>query len=135
MGETLFNSGNSYGPETTSVQFAVDSVDGAVGTFFNGARRINRIRFKNIEGVAVDLEIQENSNLGATGWVIVGSGVTVQPGGGEAEIDVTGLIEENFARIFGGPTVTGAGTAIVRAEITDVDLIDHFRQNKPYGAG
>jgi hypothetical protein len=135
VGETLFNSGNSYGPETTSVQFAVDSVDGAVGTFFNGARRINRIRFKNIEGVAVDLEIQENSNLGATGWVIVGSGVTVQPGGGEAEIDVTGLIEQPFARIFGGPTVTGAGTAIVRAEITDTDLIDHFRQNKPYGAG
>lgn len=135
MGETLHTHGNSFGPETAQVQFAVDSVDGPVGTFFRGARRINRIRFKNIEGVAVDLEIQENSNLGASGWVIVGSAVTVQPGGGEAEIDVTGLIEENFARIFGGPNVAGAGSAIVRATITDVDLIDHFRQNKPYGVG
>ena len=133
--ETLFSHGNSYGPEAASVQFAVGSSDGAVGTFFRGARRIGRIRFKNIEGVSVDLEIQENSNLGASGWTIVGSSATIVPGGGEAEIDVTGLISEPYARIFGGPTVAGAGTAIVRAEVVDVDLIDHFRQNTPYGAG
>lgn len=133
--ETLFNSGNSYGPETTSVQFAVDSVAGPCGTFFRGARRVGRVRFKNIEGVPVDLEIQQNDNLGDSGWATVGAPVTVVPGGGEAEIDVTGLVTQPYARIYGGPNVAGAGSAIVRASVTDTDLIDHFRQNKPYGVG
>jgi hypothetical protein len=131
---TEFNSGNSYGPETSQVQFAVDSVAGPVGTFFRGAKRINRIRFRNIEGVAVTLKVQENDDLGASGWADVGSSVTVVPGGGEAEIDVSGLISKPYARIHGAPA-EAVGSAIVRATITDLDLLDHFRQNKPYGAG
>lgn len=134
MSETTFQHGSSYGPESAAVQFAVGSQDGALGTFFRGARRINRIRLKHVEGVAADVEVQQNDNLGSTGWTIVGSGVTLQPLG-EATIDVSGLVTKPYARLFGGANVAGAGTAIVRATIDDLDLIDHFRQNVPYGVG
>jgi hypothetical protein len=135
VGETLHNSGNSYGAEAAQVQFAVAPQNGAVGTFFRGARRIQRVRFRNIEGVSVDLKLQQSPDLGDSNWVDVGASATVVPGGGEKEVDVSGLIDQPYARIYGGPTVANAGSAIVRATVTDLDLLDHFRQNTPYGAG
>lgn len=133
--ETTFMGGNSYGPEPATVQFAVAPQDGALGTIFvPAARRINKISIKNEEGVSVTIKVQENDNLGATGWSDVGSPVTIVPGGTQ-EIDVSGLIEKPYARLYGGPTVANAGSSICRATINDLDLIDHFRQNKPYGAG
>jgi hypothetical protein len=135
VGETTHAHGNSYGPEAASVQFAVAPQPGAVGTFFRGARRIQRIRFRNIEGVEVTLKIQQNDDLGDAGWADVGASADVVTGGGEATIDVSGLITKPFARIFGQPKVANAGSAIVRAEVTDLDLLDHFRQNTPYGVG
>lgn len=132
MGETTYTHGNSYGPEEAAVQFAVDVVAGPVGTFFRGAKRINRVRFRNIGDNSVNLKIQENDNLGSSGWTDVGSAVDVVGGGGEKEIDVSGLISKPYARIYG---VATGGTSIVRAQVTDLDLIDHFRQNKPYGVG
>jgi hypothetical protein len=135
VGETLFNGGNSYGPETAQVQFAVAPQAGAVGTFFRGGKRVQRVRFRNIEGTKCNLQLQESPDLGDSNWVNVGSAVDVVPGGGEAEIDVTGLVTEPYVRIYGGPSQGEEGSAIVRATVTDADLLDHFRQNTPYGAG
>lgn len=133
MGETQYTHGNSYGPEEAAVQFAVDSVNGPVGTFFRGAKRVRRIRFRNIGDNPVTLRMQENSHLGDTGWANVGAAVTVAGGGGEQEIDLADTpISQPYARIYGSGS---GGTSVVRAEVTDVDLLDHFRQNKPYGVG
>lgn len=147
MAETTWNGGNSYGPETAQVQFAVAAQDGALGTIITpNAKRIRHIDIENTEGVSVTIKVQEtdtnpNGSEGTPSWSdVAGSSVTIVPGGSQ-RIDIPGKIQKKYARLYGGPATnpsTGlpySGTSICRAVIEDLDLLDNFRQNVPYGAG
>jgi hypothetical protein len=128
--ETLFMDGNSYGSEVTVVQFVTGPAAGAVGTFFNGSRRINTITFTNLGDSSVTLKVQENDSLSAAGWSDVGSPATIVARG-HATIDVSGLVTDAYARIY----ATSTAVSVVRASINDTDLINNFRQYSPYGQG
>jgi hypothetical protein len=129
MSETTFNGGNSYGPQTATVQFAVSTIAGALGTFFKGGRRINRITYRNLEDGIVTIRLQENDNLGVAGWTDVAGSTLVIVGLGIHPLDIAGVIKKPYVRFFG---VSAGRPSIVRATIDDMELIKHFFQNRPY---
>lgn len=135
--ETVFGS-SSYGPETAVVQFAVSATAGALGTFVApSASRINRITIKNLEGVAVTIKVQEtdtnpNGADGTPSWSDVSGATATIVAGGTAVISLPGLILKKYARLYGNGS---SGSAICRATIDDVDMLNNFRQVSPYGVG
>lgn len=135
MSNTLYNRGNSYGPQTADVQFAVPAGSSALGTFMRGARRINRMTITNLGDHSVTLKIQEtatnpNGEDGAPSWSDVsGSSVTVVSRG-QTILNVAGLINEQYARLYGSAS---GGSAVVRVSIDDLELRSNFRQDGVYG--
>jgi len=128
-------SGNSYGSEVAAVQIAVGPTAAALGTFFRGARRVNRITVANLDnvtGVTVSLKVQENDDLGSTGWSDVsGASVTVVAGGSDV-ISIPGVIQKPYARLYGSGS---GGSSVCRVTLDDVDMVQTFRTQSPYGLG
>lgn len=137
--ETSFNSGNSYGPQTAQVQFSTGPSAGAVGTIVVPAgKRVNTIDIKVLEGVTNTIKVQEtdtnpNGADGAPSWSDVSGATATIVAGGTARISCAGLVKYKYVRLYATPA--SAATSICRATINDLEMLNNFRQNVPYGVG
>jgi hypothetical protein len=129
--ETVYLSGNSYGPEVAVVQVPVTTTLGVCGTLFRAARRLNIVTIQNLGDYPVLLALQENSDLGSAGWAAVGVPVQIVAKG-KVTVDFSGLVTKPYARLRG---VALTADTVIRISVNDMELINNFVQISPYGQG